>query len=108
MGPEDVKLLRETHRLAQENNKMLRSMRRQAWMGRIITLIIYAALIGVPIWLYMTYISGTVSRLLTAYGVVEQRGQEAQGQYQSLMEAFKQFQTGITGGGGTSSDSISQ
>jgi len=103
MEPDQDHLLQETHRLALENNKMLRAMRRQAWIGRIITIIIYAALIGLPIWLYMTYISDTVDQLLTAYGVVEQRGQEVQGQYEGFTEAFKQFQARMMGNNGTSS-----
>jgi len=103
MEPNHGRLLEETHRLALENNKMLRSMRRQAWLGRIITLIFYAALIGVPIWFYMTYVADTVDSLLQAYGVMQQRGEEAQGQYESISEAIRQFQERFMGESATSS-----
>ncbi|HEY4527357.1 MAG TPA: hypothetical protein VJK53_05970 [Candidatus Paceibacterota bacterium] len=96
-------LLKETYRLAQENNKMLRSMRRQAWLGRIITLIFYAALIGVPVWFYFTYMSDTVNQLLETYSAAKARGAEMQDQYESFTEMFKQFQEKMTGGGGESS-----
>jgi len=103
MEPNQDHLLQETHRLTLENNKMLRAMRRQAWIGRIMTLIFYAALIGAPIWFYFAYVSDTVDRLLQTYGIMQAKGAEAQGQYQSFTEALKQFQARMMGGGGESS-----
>jgi len=100
MDSEQERLLRETHRLALENNKLLRSMRRQAWMSRIITLLIYAALIALPIWFYFAYVSDTVNQLLEAYGVMEARGQDAAGQYQNFADMLREFQNRMTDGGG--------
>ena len=79
-------------------------MRRQAWLGRIVTLIFYAALIGVPVWFYFTYMSDTVNQLLEAYGAVKVRGAEMQSQYESFTEMFKQFQSRMMGGGATSTE----
>ncbi len=103
MEPEQERLLKETHRLAQENNKMLRSMRRQAWLGRLVTLIFYAALIGGPIWFYFAYMSDTVNQMLQMYGTLQGRGTEAQGQYQSFMNTLQQFQEKMVGGNAASS-----
>ena len=36
MGPEDLKMLRETYRLTLENNKMLRKMRRSALIHTVV------------------------------------------------------------------------
>ncbi|HEY4521358.1 MAG TPA: hypothetical protein VJL57_03090 [Candidatus Paceibacterota bacterium] len=104
MDPNQERLLRETHRLAQENNRLLRKMRRQAWIGRIITLVFYVALIAAPIWFYFAYMSEKVDSVLRAYGVMQEKGAEAQGQYQSITEALKQFQERIMGGSATSSE----
>ena len=72
-------------------------MRRQAWIGRIIALVFYAALIGVPIWFYYTYMSDTVHQVLATYAEVKAKGSQMQGQYESITEAFKQFQERMMG-----------
>ena len=99
MGPEDVKLLRETHRLALENNKILRGMRRGTWVRMIIWIIIYAAIIAAPIWLYMTYLDDTVQKMLKAYDSLQGSGSQAAEQYQGIQDAIKEFQTRMSGAG---------
>ena len=108
MEPLHENLLQETYKLALENNKMLRKIRRQAWWGRIVTLIIYAALVGAPIWFYMTYLSDTVDSLLRAYGQMQTSGQQARGQFEGFTDALQQFQDQVKSFGGTSSTSPSQ
>ena len=105
MEPDQVHLLQETYKLALDNNRMLRAQRRQAWIGRIITIVIYAAAIGVPIWFYLTYISGTVDRLLQATGMMQTQGQQAQSQFDSFKEAWQEFQTKFQNSNQTSSAS---
>jgi len=84
MGPEDLKLLRETHRLALENNKLLRKMRRSALIHTIIWLIIYAAIIAAPIWFYVTYLDGAVQNLLNTYEGARSAMQEIQSRIPSF------------------------
>ena len=106
MGPEDLKLLRETHRLALENNQMLRKMRRGATVRMIIWLVIYAAIIAAPIWLYVTYLDGAVQKMLKAYDAFQGTSSGAAQQYQGMQDAIKDFQTRM--GGGATSGSPSQ
>ena len=55
--------LEQVLRLAKENNHMLRSMRRNAWLGGIIKLLIYAGLIVIPFWLYLQYLAPVMGAL---------------------------------------------
>jgi hypothetical protein len=64
--PNSQNELREILQLVRENNKMLHSMRRNAFLGGLFKFIIYAILFATPIWFYMTYISGSVDKLLAA------------------------------------------
>src|SRR3989344_710899 len=103
MGPEDIKLLRETHRLTLENNKLLHKMRRGATVRMIIWLFIYAAIIAAPIWLYVTYLDGAVQKMLKAYDAFQGTSSGAAQQYQGMQDAIKEFQARIGGGAASSS-----
>jgi hypothetical protein len=59
MPPEQgeiVKLLRENHQLMEENNKMLKSMRRSARIGLFFRLFILVMVLGVPTYVYFTIV----------------------------------------------------
>jgi predicted PurR-regulated permease PerM len=85
-------MARETYRLAQENNRMLHAMRRNAFWGGIVKFILYAALIIAPVWFYLTYINGTVQNLVQAIDKIEGTGQQAQSQLNSFEQAWQQFE----------------
>ena len=92
MGPEDLKLLRDTYRLALENNKMLHKMRHRAVVSMIVWLFIYVALIAAPIWLYVTYFDGAVQTALKAYDSLQGGDSQAAEQYQGLRDAVRELQ----------------
>jgi hypothetical protein len=71
MSPDEKELLDRTYRLAKENNQMLRSMRRSAFIGGLIKILIYAAVIGIPIWFYFAYIHETLNSALRAIEQVQ-------------------------------------
>ena len=97
MGPEDLKLLHETYRLALENNKMLRKMQRRATVHMIVWLIIYAALIAAPIWFYVTYLDGAVQNMLKAYDAIQGGGSQTTRQYEGLHNAIEDLRTRMMG-----------
>jgi len=66
----DKELLERTYRLARENNKMIHSMRRQAFWGFVFKIILYAIFIGLPIWLYFQYLAPTLGSLLEVYSQI--------------------------------------
>ena len=49
MDPESKKLLEETFQLEQDNNKMLRSMRRSMIWGRVMSVIYWFIIIGISV-----------------------------------------------------------
>lgn len=54
--------LNEIYRLERENNKMLRSLKRRAFWGTVFRIFLILLALGVPIWLYFTYLSPIVSQ----------------------------------------------
>ena len=89
MNPDDGKMLRETYRLSQENNKMLHKMRRSAFWGGLIKFFIYVALLGIPIWLYLTYLMPVLQNINTAVNKVQGTSASVQTNWSEL---WKQFQ----------------
>jgi hypothetical protein len=71
---EHDEILKETYRLTQENNRMLRSMRRNAFWGGVIRLIIYAALLLVPVWFYFTYLAPVVEQMMQTVEQIQGTG----------------------------------
>jgi len=76
--PQHDKLLRETYELARQNNKMLRSMKRAAFWGFIFKLLLWALLLGVPIFLYLSFFQPILEELLQTYSQVQNAGTQLQ------------------------------
>ena len=57
MPPEELeRLVRETRTLAEDNNRLLRLMRRDALIGTILKVIIWLVVLGVPIFFLSSYL----------------------------------------------------
>ena len=97
MDPNGDSLLRETNRLARENNELLHRMRRGAFIGGLVKFILYAIILLAPIWFYMTYLNGTVQNLLQDLNKFEGVNGQAQGQFQNLEVAWQNFESKFTG-----------
>ena len=83
----------ELMRLTKENNKMLHAMRRSAWLGGIFKLLMWAAFIIVPFWLYMQYLAPIMEQMLKTYEQVQGTSAQAHAQLTGLQEAFQKFQS---------------
>lgn len=88
----DDQALQEMYKLTQENHRMLRSMRRNAFWGGIIKFILYAALLLAPIWFYMTYLNSTVESLMQTMNRVQGTTQQAQSQFNGIEASWQQFE----------------
>jgi len=66
MEIDQEELLQRTYALAKENNKLLKKMRRGAWLGFIVKMIIF---VGIPIWTYFTFLQPILGQ---AMGMLEQ------------------------------------
>jgi hypothetical protein len=82
----------ELLRLVRENNRMLHAMRRNAFLGGLLKLIVYAVLVLAPIWYYMTYLAPVMQQALSAMQQVQSAGGSAGSQYSELQAAFKKLQ----------------
>ena len=91
-------LLKETYRLAQENNKMLRAMRRHAFWGALVRFVIYAALLLVPLWFYLTYLAPLMEDMMNTYAQIQGTGARASAQFSDFQNMLKQYQELLGGG----------
>lgn len=78
-------LLRKNLELTEENNRLLRKMRRGAILGWVGKLIWLAALIGVPVYLYITFLAPIMEQFLGAAQTAQDVGIKVQG----LQDQFK-------------------
>ncbi len=83
--------LKEILRLTKENNKMLHKMRRGALMKTIVQLIIYAILLIVPIYFYLTYAAPVVNQMLVTIQQIQGTSAQAQAQFGSFQNMLKSF-----------------
>lgn len=70
MQPEEKEMLKKTLELAQENNKMLHSVRRGLFWSRIVRIVYWVIIIGAAIGIYY-YIEPYVDSAVNAYGDVK-------------------------------------
>lgn len=86
----------EMYRLAKENNKMLHAMRRNAFYGGLIRLVVWAALLGIPVWLFFTYLFPVFETMMEAFEQIQGTGVAAQGQFEDVTNALRDFQSQFT------------
>lgn len=89
--PPNNDLLKEILRLTQENNKMLHKMRRGAFLKTVLQMVIYAALLLVPLYLYMQYMAPVVNQMLETVQQIQGTGAKAEAQFGSFQEMLKTF-----------------
>lgn len=63
----DRDLLEETYKLARDNRKMLKAIRRDAFIGFLFKIIIVAAFIGLPVYLYFTFLQPYLNEVRSIY-----------------------------------------
>ncbi len=89
-GHEEIKkLLVENQRLLLENNQMLHKMRKTAIVGTIFRVIWFFFILGLPIYLYFSYIKPNMGNLMERYSELEQMTGEAS----SLKEWFESLKS---------------
>ena len=71
MEIDQEELLQRTYALAKENNKLLKKARHGAWIGFIFKLLFWGAMIGIPIWMYMTVLQPILQQVMPVVGQVQ-------------------------------------
>ena len=87
--------LEQVLKLTKENNRMLRSMRRNAFLGGLFKLIFWAALIILPFWLYQQYLAPVVNSTLETMQQVQGTSAQAQAQFNSLSESLEKLKSSV-------------
>jgi len=99
MDEEFKSLLRRNLEITRENNKLLRKMHRSAVVSRIVQLIWWSILIGVPIFVYYYILQPYLRELLELYSGV-QNGvsdvQELLGRIPFIGDFLQDFNTGTS------------
>jgi hypothetical protein len=90
--PNDHDLLKEIHRLTLDNNRQLHKMRRSAFWGRLVSFVVYAALLIAPLWFYMQYLAPVVDQMFKTVSEIQGTGAQASVQFNSLQEAWQKFE----------------
>jgi len=84
-------LLERTYKLAKENNHMLHAMRRNAFWGFLFRLLIWALVLGVPIWFYIQFVHPVLQSTVGAFNQAQDAGAQfsAQfGEFSSFLDRF--------------------
>ena len=68
IDPELKRLLRQNLELSKENNRLLRKMRRSAILSRIFLLIWWAFIIGLPVYIYFSFLQPYVGGIIETFG----------------------------------------
>jgi len=84
MKPDHNELLERTHRIVKENNRMLHAMRRNAFIGGVIKVIVWVALLGVPIWFYIQFVHPVFSSAVDTINQVQDTGAQVGAQFGEL------------------------
>ena len=101
--PEGGGKLEEIYRLTKENNRMLHAMRRNAFLGGLLKLVMYVLLFVVlPVWAYMQYLAPVMDQMLKTMNQVQTAGTQAQSQMGEWQKAIHDLQAKIPGMSSTS------
>ena len=86
--------LTEILRLTQENNRMLRKMRRNAIWSGLIKFILYLLIFVVaPLWLYTVYLAPVVESMTKTINQIQGTGARAEAQFSDFERMWKDLQT---------------
>lgn len=91
MNPEEKKLLQETYQLTKENNAMLHSSRRWAFIHAIIKWTIYLALIGFPLYYFVNNVLPMLNTGVEKLNDVQKAIGKVQGATQNVGGQFNEL-----------------
>lgn len=90
----DEKRLEEMYQMVRENNAMLRSARRSAFIGGVFKFLWWATILVVLPYLTWLYIEPYLSTVTAQYQAIEQKSGQLTSEAAGLMDLLKQFGIG--------------
>ncbi|PIR82484.1 hypothetical protein COU20_02155 [Candidatus Kaiserbacteria bacterium CG10_big_fil_rev_8_21_14_0_10_59_10] len=89
---DEDRMLEETYRLSKENNRMLHAMRRSAFIGGVVKLMVWIVLLVVlPLWLYSTYLAPVLEQMRETMDQVQGANASVQAQFGALQGLADRF-----------------
>ena len=87
---QDIKdLLKKNLELTKENNKLLKKMRRNAFLGGLLKLVWISIVIGVPVYVYINFLAPVLDQVLDAAQTVQEVGGKVEGIPGQIQEKLK-------------------
>jgi hypothetical protein len=71
-------LLAKTYKLALDNNKMLRRMKRAAFWGMVFKIVFWALMLGIPVYLYFIFLQPVLEEFSRTADQFRQTGEQFQ------------------------------
>ena len=90
--PGQYDMLRDINRLTKENNQLLHSIRRTAFVGGFLKILMYAIFLGAPIWIYFTYFRGTVDDMVSIFHQAKTFNTQTQSKFTGIENMIKEMQ----------------
>ncbi len=87
----DDKRLEEMYQATMENNRMLKNMRRSAFVGGIVKVIWWVVLLIVLPYLTWLYIQPYLDPIMSQYETVQVQGEEYSADMQKLKDLYNQY-----------------
>jgi len=84
-------LARRMYELERDNNRMLRAMRRNSFVGGIFRLLLWVAALGVPVWLYINYLAPVLNQATETLNQVQGQVQQAKDIGAQISVPFSEF-----------------
>lgn len=69
MDPELRQLLEETNKIAKDNHRMLRAIRRSQRLSFLSQILVWIVVLALPLYLYQQYLEPVVARISTTSGL---------------------------------------
>ena len=82
-------LIKKNLELTKENNKLLKKMRRNAFLGGLLKLVWIAVIIGLPVYIYFNFLAPVLDQVLDAAQSVQDVGGKVEGLQSELQDQLK-------------------
>ena len=91
MDPEVKHQLEEVRTLTKDNNRILRAIRRDQWLGFIGKIIIWVIILALPFYLYQKYLEPVISKFSETAGMTASGplGLPTSAELEKLINSFK-------------------
>lgn len=90
----DEKRLEEMYQMVRENNAMLRSARRSAFIGGFFKILWWVAILVVLPYVTWLYLEPYLSTVAAQYQAIEQKSDQLSSEASGLLDLLKQFGIG--------------